>query len=188
MWFFIPVFILIAVAVFFVSPVGKGLTGEWVIRLFIGGSKPKKGKFVISDLTFVDGTHEVHVDHIVVNKQGIHVIETENMAGIIYGKESDTEWEQTLEHGKIKKKFYSPIKQNSGHIYSLKKVLNTDVPFFSYIVFTGRGSLAVKTVHVPVEYPLAFSQALKSKKAQEVLDLKQAEDLYHSILELKKKS
>lgn len=186
MWYFIPVFILIAVAVFFVSPVGKGLTGEWVIRLFIGRSKPKKGKFVISDLTFSDGTHEVHVDHIVVNKQGIHVIETENMAGIIYGKESDTEWEQTLEHGKIKKKFYSPIKQNSGHIYSLKKVLNTDVPFFSYIVFTGRGSLAVKTVHVSVEYPLAFSQALKSKKTQEVLDIKQVEDMYHAILELKK--
>jgi len=65
-------------------------------------------------------------------------------------------------------------------------VLNTDVPFFSYIVFTGRGSLAVKTVHVPVDYPLAFSQVLKTKKAQEVLDHKQAEALYHSILALKK--
>lgn len=187
MWFFIPVFIVIAIAVFFVSPIGKGLTGKSVIRLFIGNNKPKKGKFVINDLTFSDGAHEVHVDHIVINKQGIHVIETENLAGIIYGKESDTEWEQTLEHGKVKKKIYSPIKQNSGHIYSLKKVLNTDVPFFSYIVFTGRGSLAVKTTHVPVEYPLAFSQALKNKKAQEVLDVKQAEEIYHAILGLKKK-
>ncbi|MBU1093215.1 MAG: NERD domain-containing protein [Firmicutes bacterium] len=187
MWFFVPVFIVIAVAIFFVSPVGKGLTGEFVIRTLIGGNSSKKGKFVISDLEFNDGIQEVHVDHIVINKQGIHVIETQNLAGIIYGKESDTEWEQTLEHGKLKKKFYSPIKQNSGHIYSLKKVLNTDVPFFSYIVFTGRGSLAVKTVHVPVEYPLAFSQVLKNKKAQEVLDAKQAEDMYHLILALKKK-
>ncbi len=187
MWFFIPVFIIIAIAIFFVSPVGKGLTGESVIRLFIGKSKPKKGKFVISDLTFKDGTQEVHVDHIVINKQGIHVIETQNLAGIIYGKESETEWEQSLEHGKLIKKFYSPIKQNSGHIYSLKKVLNTDVPFFSYIVFTKRGSLAVKTVHVPVDYPLAFSQTLKNKKAQEVLDIKQADEMYHSILALKKK-
>jgi len=187
MYYLIPVFIVIAIAIFLVSSPGKGLTGEYVIKFFVGRSKPKKTKFVISDLDFNDGTHDVHVDHIIINTQGVHVIETENMKGIIYGKESETEWEQSLEHGKLMKKFYSPIKQNSGHIYSLKKKLNTEVPFFSYIVFTKRGSLAVKTVHVPVEYPFAFSQTIKNKKAQDVLDRKQAEELYHSILALKKK-
>jgi hypothetical protein len=187
MYYFIPVFIIIAIAIFLVSSPGKGLTGEAVIKLFVGRSKPSKNKFVISDLTFTEGKHDVHVDHIIINSQGVHVIETENMKGIIYGKESETEWEQSLEHGKLIKKFYSPIKQNSGHIYSLKKKLNTEVPFFSYIVFTKRGSLAVKTVHVPVEYPFAFSQTIKNKKAQDVLDRKQAEELYHSILALKKK-
>jgi hypothetical protein len=187
MYYFIPVFIIIAIAIFFVSSPGKGLTGDFVIKFFVGKNNSKKSKFVISHLDFNDGTHDVHVDHIIINPQGIHVIETENMAGIIYGKESETEWEQSLEHGKIVKKFYSPIKQNSGHIYSLKKKLNIDVPFFSYIVFTKRGSLAVKTVHVPVEYPFAFSQTIKNKKAHDVLDHKQAEELYHSILKLKKK-
>ncbi|PKK96431.1 MAG: hypothetical protein CVV58_06380 [Tenericutes bacterium HGW-Tenericutes-3] len=187
MYYFIPVFLIIALAIFLVSSPGKGLTGEHVIKFFVGKSKPKKNKFVISHLDFNDGTHDVHVDHIIINSQGIHVIETENMKGIIYGKESETEWEQSLEHGKRIVKFYSPIKQNNGHIYSLKKMLNTTVPFFSYIVFTKRGSLAVKTVHVPVEYPFAFSQTIKNKKTADVLDRKQAEELYHAILDLKKK-
>ncbi|MBU1141171.1 MAG: NERD domain-containing protein [Firmicutes bacterium] len=83
MYYFIPVFIVIAIAIFLVSSTGKGLTGEFAIRLLIGKNKPKKSKYVISDLEFNDGTHDVHVDHIVINTQGVHVIETQNLAGII---------------------------------------------------------------------------------------------------------
>ena len=69
MYYLIPVFIVIAIAIFLVSSPGKGLTGEYVIKFFVGRSKPKKTKFVISDLDFNDGTHDVHVDHIIIGGQ-----------------------------------------------------------------------------------------------------------------------
>lgn len=84
---------------------------------------------VINDITIiVDGvTHQI--DHIVVSKFGIFVIETKQYNGYIKGNEYDKKWTQN-------NKVYinNPIHQNYGHIKSLEKILDLSENKFIPIV------------------------------------------------------
>lgn len=183
----IGILIMLIIVIFFKTPVGKGLIGEWIIRLIMGKNRPKKDTFVIHDLMFYDGVKSVQIDHVLVNPSGIHVIETKNYGGMIYGKEHDKEWTQVLSFGKVKHSFYNPIKQNQGHIQSLKQVLPMKVPLYSYIVFTGRSTLRVKTEHVPVIYPLTLMKKIRQHR-KDSFNMKSLEvrKLYDGLKDLKK--
>jgi hypothetical protein len=162
------------------------MIGEFIVRLFIGKSKPIHNKYVINDLTFHDGTKSVQIDHILLNEKGIHVIETKNYAGRIYGSETDHEWTQVLAYGKVKNKFHSPIKQNAGHLYSLKRVVGDQTPMFSYVVFTGRAELKIKSKTIPVIYPMAFRRAMKKMTKNSIsIPIDQLKTLNDQLLKLK---
>ncbi|GKV65554.1 MULTISPECIES: nuclease-related domain-containing protein [unclassified Sporosarcina] len=75
------------------------------------------------------------IDHIVISKYGVHVIETKNYSGWIFGSELQKYWTQTIY--KNKQKFYNPIRQNYGHIEALKSYLNMpSLPVYSIIAFS----------------------------------------------------
>lgn len=80
------------------------------------------------------------VDVIMIHETGIHVFESKNYSGWIFGSENQQYWTQTLESGyggSEKHKFFNPIIQNKVHIKWLSKYLNVDPDkFFSYIVFS----------------------------------------------------
>lgn len=63
------------------------------------------------------------------------MIETKNYAGRIYGDDDMREWTQVLNYGKIKNKFYSPVKQNTTHIYILRQYIGKDIPVYNVVVF-----------------------------------------------------
>ena len=79
------------------------------------------------------------IDAAVVTKAGIIVFEVKDYSGWIFGRGDQTNWTQILAYGREKYRFYNPVKQNEGHIYTLKKRLApyADVPFYSVIVFYG---------------------------------------------------
>ncbi|MBN2299618.1 MAG: NERD domain-containing protein [Acholeplasmataceae bacterium] len=185
-FFFIVVPAIIGVAVFFLSPYGRGVTGKLTVRVLIGSSKPKKSKYVIRNIIFTEGDMHVKIDYVVINTNGVHVIEVLNMPGVIFGRENDIEWTQTVDHGLTKQKFYSPVKRNSGQILALKEKINTNAIFHSYIIFTNRASIAIKTQHVTVEYPMGFKQALDEKSIEHPMLPGQIEAVYQKILEVKK--
>lgn len=81
------------------------------------------------------------IDHIVVSPYGVFVIETKNYKGWIYGKADEYYWTQALS-GK-NNRFYSPIKQNEGHINALKRIVG-NVPFHSIVVFSDTCELKTK--------------------------------------------
>ena len=58
------------------------------------------------------------VDHVVVSKYGVFVIETKNYSGWIFGSEKQKNWTQTIY--KKKTRFYNPILQNNTHIKALQ--------------------------------------------------------------------
>ena len=91
------------------------------------------------------------IDHVVINKNGIFVIETKNYAGRIYGRESQLEWTQVLKYGKVKNKFYNPIKQNGTHVLRVKETLKNDYPIFSAVVFVQDNT---KYIEAPGVYKL----------------------------------
>lgn len=95
------------------------------------------------------------IDHLVVSKYGIFVIETKNYSGVIIGSENDYKWQHIF--NKFSKfKFLNPIIQNKGHIEALKQILPgyADNIYRSIIVFTGNANidnLYTKTPVIPIE-------------------------------------
>lgn len=120
--------------------IGEMLTFSEMVRL----TGPKR---IFTNLYIPqhDGT-VTELDLVLINRTGIHVIESKNYSGWIYGDPNSFKWTQTLPNGE-KYRFYNPIWQNKGHIDALMKVL-TDVRreyFHSYIVFSERCELKAVT-------------------------------------------
>jgi len=83
------------------------------------------------------------IDVVIATKEGIIVFEVKDYSGWIYGNGNYSRWTQVLAYGKRKYRFFNPIKQNQGHIKTLKQQLNQfkNIPFFSIIVFYGKCEL-----------------------------------------------
>ena len=120
----------------------KGLVGESFVYFVFRVGLNKKKYFIFNNVVLLDGEKSVQIDHIIVSKFGIFVIETKNYSGKIYGNEYSTNFTQYL--GKQKNSFYSPIKQNSSHINSLRRVVG-DFPYTSVIVFLAHSTLRVSS-------------------------------------------
>ncbi len=144
-----PLLILIIIILIAVkTPAVKGFIGEIIIRFIIGetSEKPDKYKYVINNLLLeIDDGKTSQIDHVVINASGVHVIETKNYSGRIYGNDSQHEWTQVLNYGKVKNHFYSPVKQNFTHVYAIKQILPQDIPIHSLIVFVKCNTQYIKS-------------------------------------------
>lgn len=132
--FAVSIIILLAVIIFIKSPKTKGAVGELVVGLSLGKDIPNE-KYVINDLLLYHNRKSYQIDHIVIRKTGVFVIETKNYSGQIYGQENQKKWTQVLAYGQEKHRFYNPILQNKNHIYALIKILGRKDCFISIIVF-----------------------------------------------------
>ena len=95
---------IILLITFLETPQFKGWLGEFMVKVTIGKNKPSE-KYVINNLKLrVDEQKTSQIDHIVINPNGVFIIETKNYSGRIYGQESQLEWTQVLGYGKIKNK------------------------------------------------------------------------------------
>lgn len=99
---------------------------------------------VLNNLMIKDerGTHQI--DHIVVSKYGVFVIEMKNYFGTIYGSEYSLKWTQKVR--KQKRKFNNPIHQNYGHIKALESLIGcSENDFISIICFSNQAKMKAKT-------------------------------------------
>ncbi|WP_279387044.1 nuclease-related domain-containing protein [Parashewanella spongiae] len=81
-----------------------------------------------------DGSTQI--DHIIVSKFGIFVIETKNMKGWIFGSAHQKVWTQKI--FKHTSKFQNPLHQNYKHIKTLQSCLGIEGDnVFSVIIFIG---------------------------------------------------
>ena len=132
-------------------PKMRGYFGEKWIREELN-KLPNEYK-VLNNIMVKDerGTHQI--DHLVISKYGIFVIEMKNYYGLIKGKEFDNKWCQYL--GKNKSYFINPIHQNYGHIKALSNLLRIDEKnFISIVCFSNQAKLAVNcnTVITQLDY------------------------------------
>lgn len=76
---------------FLTTPKGKGWIGETRVKWII--KKTKIGvRYVINNLVIkTDDNKTCQIDHILINSNGIFVIETKNYSGRIYGQENQLE-------------------------------------------------------------------------------------------------
>ena len=121
-------------AAYLKSPSVRGKRGENRVRRIIG--KTQEGlRYVFNDYKIVDEGMSCQIDHILINQNGVFVIETKNYSGNIYGMDEQREWTQVLAYGKVKNKIYNPVKQNNTHVYRIRKILPKEFPLVSIVVF-----------------------------------------------------
>jgi hypothetical protein len=87
-------------------------------------------------LKFKDGTTQI--DHILVSRFGVFVIETKDYKGWIFANAKHATWTQVLYRWKFK--FQNPIFQNMRHMRAVEELLDFLPPeaIKSAVVFTGR--------------------------------------------------
>ncbi|HSO57035.1 MAG TPA: NERD domain-containing protein [Paenisporosarcina sp.] len=129
----------------------KGFIGEFGVRVLL--KKLKKEEFeVLHNIMLMKDGKTTQIDHVIVGRTGIFVVETKNYSGWIFGSEHNKVWTQSIY--KSKRKFQNPVHQNYGHIKFLEHHLQDyNGPFFSVIVFSNKGTLkkidiTSDTIHV----------------------------------------
>ena len=148
-WYLIPIFIFVLIIK---SAWFKGVLGEWQVNLLIKFFLDKNDYHLIKNVTlptFTDGKEQgtTQIDHIIVSKYGIFVVETKNMKGWIFGSENQKQWTQQI--FKHKSKFQNPLHQNYKHVKTLEDLLligsnaRNDC-IFSVIIFIGGSTFKTK--------------------------------------------
>ena len=107
----------------------------------------KLGKeyLIINDLMIRTEDKKTHqIDHVVISKYGIFVIETKQYDGYITGNDYDKKW--CMKAGKNKLYINNPVHQNYGHIKALQEVLKlNEKNFISIICISGNAKLKIKS-------------------------------------------
>ncbi|MCQ2799675.1 MAG: NERD domain-containing protein [Bacilli bacterium] len=92
--------------------------------------------YVFDDYYTIDWHHHTHqIDHILINKKGVFVIETKALSGTIYGFELDKEWTQVLAGGKVIHKHFNPVMQNETHVREISDILEDEYDVKSMVIF-----------------------------------------------------
>lgn len=84
------------------------------------------------------------IDHVVVSRYGVFVIETKNYRGNIYGSKDASEWKQYTRYDVYS--MINPIHQNDLHVKCVDKYLQNlgiNSKLISIIVFTHRARVKV---------------------------------------------
>lgn len=107
-------------------------------------------EYHLFDDVYIDcGGKSVQIDHVVVSKYGIFVIETKNIKGWILGTDTSEYWTKNM-YGK-KYKFYNPVKQNFSHVKALQILLKISRDkFVPMVVFMPQATLKCTTNEIVI--------------------------------------
>lgn len=174
MWYLIPILLIVA---FLKSPYIKGKFGESIVNYSITRELDQNIYHLIKDVTFPSLGGTTQVEHILVSKYGIFVIETKNIKGWIFGSKTQRQWTQQIY--KHKNKFQNPLHQNYKHIKTLTELLNIDESkFHSLVVFTGESSFKTQMPENVVDK--GYTKYIKSK-ANIILSDTEVDELFKQI-------
>lgn len=105
-----------------------GKQGEWMFRNMVSTILNDDDVFLNNISLKVDDKN-TEIDNLIINKNGIFIIEIKNYNGRIYGNADDYEWikEKVSPGGNVfEKKVRNPIKQTKRQIYILSKYLKNN--------------------------------------------------------------
>ncbi|EMI7298451.1 nuclease-related domain-containing protein [Vibrio harveyi] len=164
-WYLVPLLLIVSVCK---SRWLKGAFGEFLVNRLLS-KLPESDYTLIKDVTLPTSDGTTQVDHIVVSKYGIFVVETKNMKGWIFGSARQKQWTQKIY--RHSSKFQNPLHQNYKHIKALETLLGcSEEHLHSVIVFIGDSTF--KTEMPPnvtyargsIRYILHFNEVVFSDK------------------------
>ena len=174
-WYLIPFFILVSLAK---SAWFKGIWGEFIVNLSAKLFLDAKQYRLIKNVTLPTEDGSTQIDHIIVSKYGVFVVETKNMKGWIFGSPNQKTWTQKIY--KHSSKFQNPLHQNYKHVKTLESLLSVEKEqIFSVVVFVGN-SIFKTDMPENVTDGSGYIQLIKSKK-QLVLSESEVMDIINKI-------
>jgi hypothetical protein len=139
----------------------KGLVGEAMGSLAAKLFLDSRIYHSLNNVTLQTSNGTVQIDHVIVSRFGIFVIEAKNYQGWIFGSENQAEWTQSLRGGR-KFKFQNPLRQNYRHIKTLSEFLGLpEDKFHSVVMFWGDSEF--KTTMPPNVMSRNYSSYIKGK-------------------------
>lgn len=119
------------------SPESRGNIGETRVSKILSYSN--HCGYILNNVTLcLANGSTTQIDHILVSKKGVFVIETKHYKGWIFGNPKSKTWTQVLY--KVKNKFQNPLFQNNRHVRAVQSLLACHVQprhIHNLVVFTG---------------------------------------------------
>lgn len=135
---FFGIVFLLVVGMLSVLQRQKGWLGEKVVSALLRKHfTEKSGYYILDDVYLPDGDATTQIDHLVVSRYGVFVIETKNWGGTVYASAADKNW--TVFYGRSKKSVQNPLRQNFKHMKIFSEI--TGIPenvIIPLIVVCGR--------------------------------------------------
>ena len=137
--------ILFVIVLLLLKPLGsKGARGERKVQRKIAKLISVNGDFrVFNNLTLETPDGTTQIDHIILSRSGVFVVETKNLMGWIFGDEKQKQWTQVI-YGK-KYRFQNPLHQNYKHTKAIQNLLGIKKnQILSVVVFVGDSRFKTK--------------------------------------------
>ena len=103
------------------SPSVIGAEGERRVNATLSRKLAEQDYTLLDDLTLPTIHGTTQVDHVVLSRYGIFVIETKNMSGWIFGGKAQARWTQVMR--RHKSQFQNPLRQNYHHVKVIQDLL-----------------------------------------------------------------
>ena len=114
---------------------------------------------VIHDIYLPLYDKTTQIDHIVIGRFGMVVVETKAMNGEIYGTEKDNDWANVVNDRKTR--FYNPLLQNKTHVDCVRHILKKEniyrIQVDSLVVFSQKTAI----LNIPRKLPVITINLLK---------------------------
>lgn len=139
----------------------KGLVGEFIVNVAAGLFLDKGKYHLVKNVTLPTEDGTTQIDHVIISKYGVFVVETKNMKGWIFGDPHETTWTQKIY--KNTNKFMNPLHQNYKHLKTIESFLGVDgSKIHSLVVFIG-GSVFKTPMPDNVTQSFQYIRFIKSK-------------------------
>lgn len=103
-----------------------------------------KDYVVFNDVYLEIKGKSTQIDHVVISRYGVFIIETKNYTGWIFGNDTSEYWTQTIYDEKYKLR--NPLKQNYAHLKTLQLIFGIEERFyFPVVAFHDKATLKCKT-------------------------------------------
>jgi len=146
------------------SPWFKGARGETQVNSSLRKLLDEHEYQVFKDLTLPSRGGTTQIDHVVVSRFGLFVIETKNMKGWIYGGADQARWTQVIY--RHKSQFQNPIRQNYKHVKAVQELLGIEAhQLHNVVVFVGSGVPKTAMPNGVVWGVRSLAEYIKSKRA-----------------------
>ena len=112
-----------------------GEAGENLVAKYLQDIVNNYGGYLYNDFCFEDlQGYSTEIDHILITRGGIFIIETKTNKGLIRGAKEDEWWLCIKKDYQQDKQLKNPIIQNQGHINHLRKMFKNTPPKMTSIV------------------------------------------------------